>query len=448
MHGKGDMKRRILSAFFLAACIFAAGPLRGQQGATPATPDSTVASHSAIPRWIQFSGELRSRTEGVTGSGFKPDADDAYLLTRILIGMRIQPKPWLKFMVQGQDAHVFWKNQHPAVPPYQDTFDLREGYVELGDTEKMTFGLRVGRQELNYGEKRLIGRSHWANASHSFDAIRGTFRHNGFRLEAFAASETKTRDLHFNEHTPGDYIYGLYAGTRKLVPNATFEPYFFWRRSSGLLTETGTPGNLNFGTYGLRWVGKLPAHFDYGTEMARQAGSLGTDTIGAWAGHWELGYTASRARYTPRFIVEFDYASGDHNPTDGHRGTFDQLYAVNHDKFGISDQVGWRNIEHVRGGIEFNLKTNWQVEIKHNAWWLADSHDALYNASGHLVALVSSGAAGRFVGQESEIVTTYTFPHQVVADAGFGHIFPGTFLLNATPGISHNFTYAQLTYTF
>ena len=51
-------------------------------------------------------------------------------------------------MVQGQDAHVFWKNQHPAAPPNQDTFDLRQGYIEIGDTEKMTFGLRAGRQEL------------------------------------------------------------------------------------------------------------------------------------------------------------------------------------------------------------------------------------------------------------------------------------------------------------
>jgi len=444
------MNRRNLYtyALFFAACVLGACPLWGQQDAPPAAATSSNTAHSAIPGWIHFSGELRSRMEGVTGNGFKPNADDLYMLTRVLIGMRIQAKPWLKFMVQGQDAHVFWKNQHPAAPPYQDTFDLRQGYVELGDTEKMTFGLRVGRQELNYGDKRLVGRSHWANASHSFDAIRGTFRHNGFRLDAFAASVVKIRDLQFNESTPGNYIYGLYAGTRKLVPQATFEPYFFWRRSSGLLTETGTPGTLNFGTYGFRWVGKLPAHFDYGTEMARQAGSLGTDTIDAWAGHWLVGYTASRARFTPHFYVEFDYATGDHNPTDGHRGTFDQLYAVNHDKFGLSDEVGWRNIEHLGGGIQFKVKSNWQLAVKHNVWWLADSHDALYNASGNAVARVPSGAAGRFVGQESEIVTTYTFPHQVETSAGFGHIFPGTFLLNATPGVSHNFTYTQLMYTF
>ena len=49
---------------------------------------------------------------------------------------------------------------------------------------------------------------------------------------------------------------------------------------------------------------------------------------------------------------EFNYALGDANPGDGVRGTFDQLYPTAHDKFGLADQVGWRNIHHVRTGLE------------------------------------------------------------------------------------------------
>ena len=34
------------------------------------------------------------------------------------------------------------------------------------------------------------------------------------------------------------------------------------------------------------------------------------------------------------------------------RQTFDQLYPTGHDKLGLTDQVGWRNIHHLREGIE------------------------------------------------------------------------------------------------
>src|SRR5882724_10518917 len=183
---KVDMKPRALLLPLAMAMALGGNQVWGQQQANNAAPTSPDSSNIVLPHWIQFSGELRSRLEGVTGGGFKPDSDDLYLLTRIRLGVKLEATTWLKFMVQGQDAHVFWKNQHPAAPPYQDTFDLRQGYVEIGDTEKMTFGFRAGRQELAYGDERLVGNSNWTNVARSFDGFRGTYRRDGVRLDVFA----------------------------------------------------------------------------------------------------------------------------------------------------------------------------------------------------------------------------------------------------------------------
>ena len=438
----------LLGSLFLVVWVLSGKQLWGQQQAGGAALASADTSNVALPHWLQFSGELRSRLEGVTGSGFKPNSDDVYMLTRVRLSMKIEPTAWLRFVIQGQDSHVFWKNQHPAAPPYQDTFDLRQLYFEIGDSEKRTFGIRAGRQELSYGDERLVGNSNWTNDARSFDALRGTFRHRGVRLEGFAASVVRIRDLQLDKRVPGSNFYGLYGGLDKLIPQSAIEPFFFWRRSSAVTSEGGVPGVLHFGTLGLRWEGKLPEGFDYSTEMAKQMGSLGTDSVRAWAGHWGIGKTAPRVRFAPRFFAEISYASGDRNPRDGHRGTFDQLYASGHDKLGMDDQVGWKNIEHLRGGVEFKPKSNWRASIRGSAWWLADVHDALYNSSGNVVARDSSGAAGRYVGQEVDFQTSYTFPHKIQAGGGFGHIFPGTFLRHATPGVSYNCPYAMLTYTF
>src|SRR5262249_10164610 len=155
-------------------------------------------------------------------------------------------------------------------------------YVELGDIEKKNVGLRVGRQDLIFGEERLLGRFDWANTARSFDAVRVTVRNRGYRLDAFSAAVVYARDREFNRRRPGDNLHGLYGGIEQLVRSATIEPYLLWRVA---------PSDVDFKTLGVRWVGKFPAHFDYGMEIAVQRGSVGAARLGAWAGHWRLGHT-------------------------------------------------------------------------------------------------------------------------------------------------------------
>ena len=292
-----------------------------------------------LPAWLQLGGEYRARLEGYAGGGFKNDNSDDYLLSRLRLNLNIQPEDWFQIRLQAQDARALWKTL-PA-PPYQDTMDLRMAYLELGNAEKKGIALRAGRQEINFGDQRLVGSSNYTNNARTFDAVRLTLRHGGYRLDTFASTVVQAVDGEFDRpfRTRADNLYGLYGGMERLVPKAVLEPYVLWRVTRNLKTEAGKPGNRDFKTYGLRWVGKLPLHFDYNTEMAAQAGSLGADRIRAWAGHWQFGYTRAAAAWKPRLVAEYNFASGDKNPHDGTRGTFDQLYPTAHDKYGLADQV-------------------------------------------------------------------------------------------------------------
>ena len=427
------MKLTILILLFTAAVAF---------GQTPAPSNNFVPSdelNAQLPKWLRFSGEYRARMEGFTGGAFKPSNDDLYLLNRFRLNLKIQPVSWLKFNFQGQDARVWGKNQKPAAPPFQDTMDLRMAYVEIGDVEKGAFALRTGRQELFFGEQRLVGHVSWLNTARTFDAIRATVRHNGYRLDAFASSVVNIKDGEWNHHQQGNNFHGVYGGIEKLIPKAVVEPYVFWRLGAG---------SLDFKTYGARWVGKLPLNFDYGTEMARQSGAFGKDSIGAWAGHWRIGYTTPSLRWKPRWIAEYNYATGDDNPRDTRRGTFDILYPTPHDKYGVADQVGWKNIHHFRAGPEMKPAAQWMMSSNYHSWWLADTHDALYAAGGAAVARVASGDVGNHVGQEIDVQVTYTASKQLQLSGGFAHIFPGEFLKKATPGKSYNYPYLMLGYAF
>lgn len=374
-----------------------------------------------LPPWLRFGLEYRLRLEGF---------EDSYLLQRLRINTSIEPAVWMKLVFQGQDSRVFGNSQVPSAPPYRDSMDLRLGFLELGDMERRPIGLRVGRQELAFGEQRLIGSLGWTNTARSFDALRVAVRHRGYRLDAFAASVVNLRDGGFNRRADGNNLHGLYGGFEKLVPQATIEPYLLWRLAP----------RSHFKTTGLRWVGKLPHRFDYGLEMAGQTG----DDVRAWAGHWLLGYTRGGAR----LIAEYNFASGDDDPTDGARGTFDQLYPTGHDKYGLADQVGWRNIHHFRFGVECKPGQKWLLATNYHTWWLASARDGLYNAAGALVVRGPGGAASRHVGQELDIQAVYSLSKPFQVGAGFAHIFPGAFLKQTTPGRSYNFPYASLSYSF
>ncbi len=464
------MRVRSLSLVGATVCLTAA-MMGGQQmasagsPATPAAPPSPKpeaqvakadppawspfdAVNEALPKWLSFSGQVRTRVEGYTGGGFNSANEDAYVLTRIWLNVKVQPTSYLKFFAQSQDAHALAKNDNPPGPPFRDTMNLRQAYMEVGDVEKQAVGFRFGRQELEFGEGRLIGALPWANTARTFDGFHASFTGNGFRIDGFAARVVRIIPNNFDENTPGNNLYGLYTSFKKLVPKATVEPYFFWRRQSALRSELGVPGISNFGTYGIRWVGKLPAGFDYNTDFAGQDGSLGSESIGAWANHVVLGYTIPKVRYAPRFFAEYNHATGDNSPTDNKKGTFDQLYPTGHDKWGLTDQVGWQNMHHIRSGMEFKLNKKWMATGRYNSYWLADAHDALYNAGGGVIARVAAGTAGRFVGQGFDLITAYNFNSRLMFSGGFGKIFSGTFLKNATPGASYNYPYAMLTYNF
>jgi hypothetical protein len=437
---------RFTILLFCTALLLPAQQPPAQANALPSADEL----NKELPQWLRFSGEYRTRLEGFTGGGYRDGNDDAWLLSRIRLNMKIQPVNWLKFQFQAQDARVFWKNQKPAAPPYQDTMDLRLAFLEIGDPEKGTIALRAGRQELLFGEQRLVGNVNWLNTARAFDAVRLRLRHGGYRVDAFASTVVQQVDGEFDRpfRTKADNFHGLYGGIEKLVPNAVIEPYLLWRVTRNLVSEAGRPGNRDFKTVGFRWVGKLPMSLDYGTEMAVQTGSLGPDDIGAWAGHWVLGYTLGGKRIRPRILAEYNFASGDSNPRDGKRGTFDQLYPTGHDKIGLADQVGWRNIHDLRGAVEVKPHARWLITPSYHSFWLASASDALFAANGLAVARVANGSAGRRVGQEADISTMYTMNKQVQVGAGFAHLFPGTFLKKATPGHGYNFPYLMLNYVF
>jgi hypothetical protein len=413
----------------------------------PPRPPVVNRLNEVLPTWLRVRAEQRSRYEGFDGAGFTSGRDDAYYLNRLRLSATVQPSSSFSFTTQVQDARVVDKSVGPTGPPFRDEIDLRLAYAQIGSA-KARVTTTLGRQELVFGDQRLIGHLNWTNTARSFDGARVTIRSRPFTLDVFATSVVALDQSEFNESDfDSSQFYGVYGGTTTLVPRAVVEPYVLFRVGRDLRSERNLPGDLKAATIGVRFVGGLPAGLDYNTEVAAQVGSLGADDVRAWAGHWQLRKTIPQARGL-RVFGEYNTASGDENPTDGTRGTFDQLYPTGHDKYGLADQVGWRNIHHVRAGGEVLVRKGLVAGAGYHSWWLASRRDALYNAAGAVVARVAAGAESGHVGQELDVQATYTVSPQLQVSGGYAYIFPGAFLKEATPGASFSSPFVMVTYVF
>lgn len=398
-----------------------------------------------LPAWLRLRGEFRERIESVAGASFTSEGDDVYWLTRVRVNTTISPGRLLSFQVQVQDARVAGKNIGPGGPPFSGPIDVRTSFVDVGSATTRA-AARVGRQELAFGEQRLVGHASWLNTARTFDAARVTLRQPGVQFDLFAASVVRVLSDEWDRSGNGNHFYGAYASATSLLPRTTIEPYFFWRGERDMPTGAGSTAALRLATTGVRWNGALPAGFDYGFETAIQSGSLGSDDVSAWAWHSQLRTPSFGP--TIRVTSEYNYASGDDAAGDGRRNTFDQLYPTAHDKYGLADQVGWRNVHHIRASVDASSIRGLPVSAAWHTWWIASTSDALYAASGVPIARLPAGESARHVGQELDIQATRSLRPYLQVAGGFAHIWAGSFLKAATPGASYSSAFLMLTYVF
>jgi hypothetical protein len=428
------------------------------QPAQPAAPTQTAPlqpaprppfpnrANNLMPSWLRVRGEFRERIEGFENSGFTTDRDDAYALSRVRLNATITASKNLSFQANVHDARVAGKQVGPTTAPFRGPFDLRTAFADIGHA-KAPVAARLGRQELAFGEQRLLGHLAWVNTGRSWDAARVILRAKSWQADVFGASLVRSLPDAFDKSGNGNRLAGVYASSATVIPQAAVEPFLFWRRDVNLRSELTTVGDLSQTTMGVRVAGTLPARLDYGVEMAVQRGSLAADAVNAWAGHWQIRESLPGAGAI-KLTSEYNFATGDDNPTDGRRQTFDQLYPTGHDKLGLGDQVGWRNVHHIREGVEFSPFKATPISLNYHSWWLAERTDGLYAASGALLARVAGGAASAHVGQELDVQVTRALTPQIQLAAGYAHMFTGAFLKQATPGASYSAPYLMVTYVF
>jgi hypothetical protein len=421
--------------------VLLAGKFAAGQPANPGDELNRIVADETGGR-LKFLFEFRTRLETRTGNNFGRSPDLQNPLFRTRIGAQFDATSWLRVVGMGQDGRAP-DYGGPAPPTARDSMDLQQGYLEFFAQHQTGFGAIVGRQMITLGEGRLIGIPDWLNTARTYDTTRLYYRLPGVRLEVLMVSPVKIRPDAFNRPELGDRVWGTYNTFSRLIPNGTVEAYFLRHDQNRPGGFAGT-GRLGINTVGGRAVGPLPGGLRYSIETAAQNGQTGLLPHRGYA--WFSGVSRRLPLRLPLDLeVEYKYASGSRNSAVD--GTFDQLYAANHDKFGHADLFGWRNIHDLRSLETLHITKPLALNFMYNNWWLASAIDALYSGPGLPIVRSPKGTAGTHIGQEGDCFATYQVAGWTFG-AGFAHIFAGEYLHRTTPGVNTRYMYVFQSYGF
>lgn len=486
-------KSQHLALGVMAAAVAAAGSASAQSGtplaATPTPASAGIANdwlRSQSDKWnawdlgVQFRTRFEARENmavaGVAGAiDFRdhgaPNSND-YWLFRTKPHLGWKPEDWLGVYVEGRDSFSLHDRRSPDLEA--DRMDLHQACINVGNPKEFPLSLKVGRQELSYGDERLIGAFDWNNLQRVFDAAKLRYDGAGFWVDSFVSRVVVPREAHFNMPNDYDYFWGTYASSAALIDWQETQLYFLGR-NAGLGSPTATTGNLqplatprDIYTVGVRFK-SLPERlngWDYTLEAAGQFGRYKETAASpslaqqAFAVAAVGGYTWKQCDLKPRLGVEYDFSSGDSDPTDNKHETFDNLFPTNHKFYGFMDFFSWQNLHDVRFNGAMKPAKGLTLTLDYHLFWLADTADYFYQANGAArtgggvgTGYTRNSGNGNFAGSEIDLVASYALKSWANVQAGYGHFFVGDYVKQSLSSPSFgaadaNWVYVQASLNF
>lgn len=441
--------------------------------------------YSEFARKVKLGGQMRTRAEyangfyqtptsnatlgGATGiAGRGKATDDDYVMNQTRLWADADVNEHLRVFIQLQDARVFGAEGTTvgfANPGFENSiFDVHQGYFDLRKLFDLPLTVRVGRQEIIWGDHRVIGNFVWSNVGRVFDGGRFMWDTDTIHAEAFAVKVDE--DGYFatdGSDSSDETAYAAQLGLKKLVPGALLELMYIHKNDQDTLANVATasgyavPGDgpIEIHDIGARIDGKIPNldAIDYTLEAHGQFGKYGDQNQKAWAFAGRAGYTFKDLAWKPRFGFEYDYASGDDDQDDNDHETFDNLYPTNHwqGNYGFVDLLSWQNMHDFRWNVKVVPTNKLTVQVDYHWYLLAQEEDGWYLANGAL-ATPRPGTGydddSNDLAQEIDLTVSYQLYKNVGVLAGYSFFKADDWIKDNIDDIDTSWGYLQTTVTF
>ncbi len=399
---------------------------------------------------LNLGGSLRLRYEYFDNYNIKAygnDKSDTILLSRLRVNVGYTLPLRTKIFVQLQDARFFFSDLESSdfgpSCPYENEFDLRQAFGEIRKIAETPMGFKIGRQVIKYGDYRIFGPGDWGNVGrYTWDAGKVLIETPSFNVDVFAANRVLYLKNRFDdEHFPY-HVFAAY-GRIESIPRNKFDLFYIIKQNSDEVARgPAGVGKLLVNTAGFYGKGSWK-RLDYGGTFAYQFGDYSQDSIGAFGFNVEAGYTVCE-RWKPRLAFSLSYASGDKSPDDHSYGTFDGVFGAVDKYYGRMNLFSWMNLVDVQVGVSVKPIKPMKLSLDFHRFQLAQARDAWYYCTGKKMRWDPTGASGRDLGDEIDLIWKYRAHRHVTLMAGCCAFFPGNFIQSTGPAGNAYWAFGQV----
>ncbi len=303
-------------------------------------------------KYISFGGEWREQFQIYNNINFGDvpptfhSISSNQLWHRLMVHSSIELGNQFRFFIQLNNTLRFF-NDNPVAPEIDENqLSLHQAFAEL---KVDNWKYRLGRQELLYGNNRLITVREGPNTRLTFDGIVVKKKLKNGGIDFFAVSKVISKQNIFDDESFKEGLIGIY-GTRYFSNRKIGLDYFVLNFQSQSRTYNYRTGIENRQTYGARLFSNFKK-VNFELEGAYQSGKFDDLTIDAYNLLADVNILLLPSK---KGIIGLaaNVASGDKDNEDYKLNTYNLLYAK--PAYGLAIPIGATNMISIYSYIKIN----------------------------------------------------------------------------------------------
>ncbi len=403
--------------------------------------------------FLTLGGEIREWYEGFHNAswGSGPRDTNGYLFQRLSIYSDIHAAPRIRLFVQLTSDIEAGRNGGPRPVIDESKLFFEEAFADitLSKVPSDKLVLRLGRQEFELGDGRLVDVREGPNVRQTFDGGSLNWKASSWNIHGFALKPVSNGTGVFDappDH--GSTFWGVYAvHPMPKIKGGNLDLYYLGLARKNATFDIGSADELRHTVGGRLWGGR--GGWSYDSEAAFQGGSFGIRNIRAWGTGHETSYTFRSIRLRPQIGASALVASGNHGNSKSDLGTLNPLFPTGFyfGQGGIS-LLGPSNLMAIGPRIRLQLTKSLSVVADDNVFWRTSIQDGVYSLGVNLLVF-GQGNSGRYVGSQPSVGVYWTASRHLSVAAAYAHFSVGSFLMKASsPGRDVDYAAVWTTYKF
>lgn len=251
----------------------------------------------------------------------------------------------------------------------QNTLSFHQWFADIKLAKQMV--IRLGRQELLFGQERFIASREGPNNRQSFVGAHAIHQGKRIRKDLFYTNPIKLNQGALDDEKSSEKLAGLYVKVDHLRKGMNADAFYYYFESNAR-EYYSTVGAEKRHTVGLHLYSS-PQGINYDVEISQQRGSFKSLDIQAFMAVWDLNLAIR-----PHRFIGFsgNYVPGDHSSKDGQLNTFNTLFA--RPPFGQTVALNITNTLNLSPYVRYQQGTKWLVTARASFVQRASTEDGVY----------------------------------------------------------------------